>query len=317
MLKLLLILIPIFSFSSNKISFLIHPSPKKINWQNPRALTWSTLNNQVLSIFIKNSRPIGHVALKLSCNDGRFLDYAGMTTLDKKEGRRLTFKNKSGLGSLLHNFRGRLENKEEIIEKSNFNATKGRLSVIDFVISDQACERAKRYLEEFREKKLYLNYGLPNNPLACEGAGCSGFAVGILKVIGFNDESILSHWSESIRIPHTLVGPHSKKLYFDSNEEAHLLNENFNKVSTLEMLTTSTTWEEFYASYSIPEPPLGIQKFYQVDFYSPNYMDKWVKSHLENSKYKVEKVRDKFYRLTMNLEEIPVPVGNIWHECRK
>jgi hypothetical protein len=127
----------------------------------------------------KYQHPLGHVSIRLNCPNDKINEYIGMARLNFAESRDLLLFDGAGLGTLLHNFQGRLEGKDDIEPDVDYNAKRGDVILISFKINDKACKNTKKFLDSYKEGEFWRNYGLPNRPLKGQGSGCSAFATSI------------------------------------------------------------------------------------------------------------------------------------------
>jgi len=151
---------------------------------------------------------IGHASVELSSdepNDGdaktpeRF--FTGMTSDNQKENRELILFRKRGLGVLFHQYDGYLESADFLDREREQRLKRGNFSFVRFQLSLESYERARRYLHEYRARKVDRYYGLPHRPRHAEGSGCSAFAVSVAEVAGVMNEELKRHWSLEVKVP--------------------------------------------------------------------------------------------------------------------
>ena len=177
----------------------------------------------------------------------------GMHYRDKKEGVKLLFKDKTGMGLLFHNMVGRFDIEEDIdIAKEDFY--RGKTSVTTMLVDSDKCERLKQYGENFKDDGEQYNYGLDNNPFVTVskltdfednksfaqkekgipfGAGCSGHVMSALQELSLNEAEYFQMWFSKVRVPETLIGQYSDQIYYtkEETEEFHDLNQDTDKKS--------------------------------------------------------------------------------------
>jgi hypothetical protein len=149
---------------------------------------------------------LGHVTVKLECEDGTSL-HTAMTQEDPMESVRLLTTGRIGLGILFHRFAGRLENREEIERRLDRNR---RVRFVKFALSGTTCGRLMDYAREFETQGHSRTYGLPLRPRKGEGAGCSAFAMSFLEVAGALQHTSVreasERWSRTLQVPKAKIG---------------------------------------------------------------------------------------------------------------
>lgn len=182
-------------------------SPLGVNWSSPWHLAVSTLKNQIAPVGKKRAYSISHVFVELKCDSqGKHL-FRGMTSAPGTEDRDLVFKEKYGLGTMFHSYKGVLEKDQSIVNDLAPYEGHKRHSELSIKVSAAACERMIAYVDEYEALGYGNMYsGLQADPLKREGSGCSAFGVSFMRVAGLMDESITKNWIESIDIPTRLIG---------------------------------------------------------------------------------------------------------------
>jgi len=205
---------------SHELVLFFYPSPG-LNWMNPKALTFTTALNKLSG----RSRGIGHVSIMIRTPTEFVL--TGMTQLDRNEGRNEVLFGGYGLGILLHNFKGALEEGAKLMpELVKRSRQKGKLSFLRFAVNAEITSRLFQYLNEYRTKGYDRFYGMKNRPLHGEGSGCSAFGASFLETAGILREEFRREWTRTFNIPRDLIGgPITGK-----------------KVSFLEMLRRADRW---------------------------------------------------------------------------
>jgi hypothetical protein len=207
---------------SHELVLFFYPSPG-LNWMNPKALAFSTVRNN----FFGRPRSIGHVSVMIRTPNEVAL--TGMTQLNKAEGRREVLLDGYGLGILLHNFKGALEDGKELMpELEKRSHRPGHLSFLRVAANEDITNRLFEYLNEYKRKGFDQCYGMRNRPLHGEGGGCSAFAASFLEAAGLMHDDFQREWTRTFNIPHDLIGgPITGK-----------------KVSILEMLRRADRWAQ-------------------------------------------------------------------------
>lgn len=185
---------------SHELALFFYPSPG-LNWMNPKALTFTTVRNK----FLGRPRGIGHVSVMI--RTPRDFVLTGMTQLHRNEGRSEVLFGGYGLGILLHNFRGALEDGAKLIPELEKRAVRpGWLSFLRVSVNDGITDRLLAYLEEYRRRGCDRFYGMKNRPLHAEGGGCSAFAASFLETAGVLREEFAREWTRTFNIPRALIG---------------------------------------------------------------------------------------------------------------
>lgn len=168
---------------------------------NPKALTFTTTRNKLLG----RPRSIGHVSVMIRSEKDYVL--TGMTQSNKDEGRREVLFGGYGLGILLHNFKGALEEREHLVPELEKRSVKpGWLSYLRMQTNEKINGRLLDYLSEYRKLGCDQWYGMRNRPLYGEGGGCSAFAASFLETAGLLSEEFTREWTRKFNIPHELIG---------------------------------------------------------------------------------------------------------------
>ena len=193
--------------SMNTLTLYFYRSPVKLNWNTPGSLTRTTLLSGSKDLLRgQENIALGHVTVKLECEDGSSL-HTAMTQEDPMESVRLLTTGNIGLGILFHRFAGRLENREEIERRLDRNRN---VRFLKLTLSGPTCSRLMAYAREFEAQGHSRIYGLPLRPRKGEGAGCSAFGMSFLEVAGVLQASPLreasTRWSRSLQVPNSMIG---------------------------------------------------------------------------------------------------------------
>lgn len=290
MLKLRWLLFIFFIFSTSSLSaaeleFYFYRSPYGLEWDSPKKLLISTIENYMSG----EAHIIGHVHIKLSCSSTASPVYSGMTMADSSEEGKLLLEDQVGLGIMFHNFKGKLEDSNEVEREVGQEVPTGRLNILRLKISETTCERLKTYYHDYKINDYGKNYGLTNRPLNKEGAGCTAFAFSYFQLAGFSDIEEFQKWSRQMRVPESLIGGGSTG----------------RRIDLLEILFSPDS--KRWANQN--EPGRDIV-FWDADLmYS--WVDKLWNSKRKNIKYK-KFMRGKSKGIYMDLSEIYTPDGEIW-----
>lgn len=276
---------PLVSESDNELTLFFFPSPYGINWESPTSVTRSSVANRITF----KDRNIGHVAIEIKCRsktpEENFHYLTGMTG-DTSMSKKLLFQG-LGMGILFYNFPGSIEPsqklKDEILEKIESN----RVNFVKFKINKNSCVRVANYLNEFVEKGMDVNYGLPNRPLFGEGSGCSAFGASFLELTGLINDEFKTAWSKTINVPNNLIGTPIQE----------------QKVSLTNLLFSDLKW----ATENEPHT--------KISFWDPDAMFNWVNLKVKNFKatddFVITKVKNT-HGLIYDKRHIDTPPHDIW-----
>lgn len=196
------------SFLSHADEMRLHiiKSPLGIDWKSPWRLVNSTLHNQLVFFKQKRVYSISHVFIELKCDSlGKHI-YRGMTSESNSEERELIFKQKYGLGTMFHFFKGQLEKEDTILKDLAPYEGARRKAELAIKVSSRACERMLLYAQDYEDLGFGKMYsGLQADPLKGEGAGCSAFVVSFMRVAGLMDE-FTQDWKQVIDVPKRFIG---------------------------------------------------------------------------------------------------------------
>lgn len=186
----------------NSLTVHIIPTAHGLNWNSPKDIFLSVLKNELT--FWDNQWPIGHVSLELHV-DGEESIYMGQTAEKFSEFQEQLFHDHIGFGVLTDHVEGKLQDVKALKRDYGRAMTKkGKIAFATFKLPEDKCRKIKRYLEAYEEKKIWDKYGLYNDPLKGEGAGCSAFVSSCFRLIGLSD--LAENWSRTIYIPYRLIG---------------------------------------------------------------------------------------------------------------
>lgn len=238
----------------NTLTIYFIPSPLRLDWSTPTKLARSILLNKLTF----KKRFMGHVNIELKYKGEHYLTGMAASKLNAPE---LLLKDNIGLGVIFHIFKGRLEDKEDLVPEltSYLKIGNKAMNFIEYEISDDAAERIKEYLTQFKEKKLDSYYGLFNSPLHGEGAGCSAFGASVLEVVSLLTDEHKKEWTRCFKVPHSLAG-------------APLTN---NKISFFNLLFKNYTWAK------------DGEKSTEIFFFDPDLMHAWVEKKLNEKSARI------------------------------
>lgn len=203
----LLLLLLSTQLHADELKLHLMRSPLGVNWSTPWKLTVSILKNQIAPVGKKRPYSISHVFVELKCDSQGKHIMRGMTSATTTEERDLVFKQKYGLGTMFHSYKGTLEKEDSIIPNLAPYEGHKRRAELSIKVSPEACARMLAYAEEYETLGYGNMYsGLQADPLKREGSGCSAFAVSFMRVAGLMDDSITKSWKEVLDIPTRLIG---------------------------------------------------------------------------------------------------------------
>jgi hypothetical protein len=199
----------IFSLKSTYLhadEFKVHViKPRlKVRWNSPSSLGITSGLNSIT----KDYAPIGHFAVELNCSqelsNGVSKVLTGMERVNKKESKRITLKNKLGLGGMIYSFKGSLVSEKVSRMEIQKAKKQRRLKTLVMPISKVDCHRGLLFIEKWIKHGSYKVYGGNKDSIRGEGGGCADFMSTLFKVItGLNPPS---EWFVKLRIPRDLIG---------------------------------------------------------------------------------------------------------------
>lgn len=233
---------------ANTLTLHFVPSPTGINWKGPRALADSVLKNELARVNGGNRHPIAHVYEELNCGGQHLV--TGATDVGNTQELTALMKQGYGLGVVLKDYVGTLDNQEAAEKDLAAMHATGRANFITFIISDKTCGRLFDYLKEYQARNYDKTYGgLNARPRRGEGSGCAAFSVSFLELAGLKTDEFEKEFSQSLIIPRRFAGGDLTR----------------SRVSLLKILFAfSATWDKDLSKGGIP-----------VHFYNPERMYDW------------------------------------------
>lgn len=275
------------------VNLFIARSPNVLNWKSPSTLARTLLTNSISGMVGERNITLGHVNLEVVCN-GRTTNM-GMHYREKKEGIKLIFKDKVGLGLVFYNMVGRYDTKEDIdIAKKDFY--NGKTSIITMVVDQQKCERLEQYGKNFKTSGEQYKYGLNNNPFNTNskladpnlvakftqngdempfGAGCSAFIVSAMQELDIDHMLTFEKWYAKVKVPQALIGQYSDQIYYTADEMKEYKAMNINpgkEVSIFKVIAKGKRWAT------------ASEAGKEIVYYSPNKIYDWVETESESLK---------------------------------
>ncbi len=281
--KIILLLFSFNAFSQGELIFNVHKSPFGIDWSSPKNLVSSTVKNSLYAFFRSYSHSLGHVSITLQCPDQKIDRWTGMARKSKKESTKLVLFKGAGLATLLHNFQGKIETKEDIEPDVELNMQRSEAVRMIYKINREQCIQLNNHIDMFLAKNNQFNYGLPNSPLENTGSGCSAYAMSFLIKTNLYDKNLGKLWSDYVHIPEELIGPYNSNLYSEERTEPMELNNIKDKISIFTLLFTDKTW----ASPNNPDTK-------SVYYWSPDKMYEWAQQVIKDKSYPIKKNKNSF-----------------------
>ncbi len=192
--------------TAQELTLYVLPAPKPINWQSPRSLVFSYINNAIIANKYGRGQKhaIGHVMVELKYKDHYAL--VGTTATSNRYMMHKVMHRGWGLGILFATINGKLEeaniNQPQLQERT----ASGEMVYIRYKINAQMFERLWAYLQEYKARGYDKYYNGENNPRAGKGAGCSAFGYSFLEVGGLQHLLNDNAWKVNVRVQEGLIG---------------------------------------------------------------------------------------------------------------
>jgi|GEM_PF-3842507 len=185
------------------LELFVIPSPRGFDWSSPRGLFFSLRNYLIRT----RNHKIGHAMVVLSKN-GRAVVATGMTGETNWQVIWDLLVHWRGLDVLFRIFRGRLEQHEFVLRDIEKHKASGHIEQMRFALNSEQFDRCVQHLEDWCERGRYRNYGLAFDALTLNGASCTSYALGYLKVAGLLRDEHERNWVRTVQIPkHYLSAP--------------------------------------------------------------------------------------------------------------
>jgi hypothetical protein len=235
--------------AANELTLHFVPAPTPIDWTRPETLARTTLLNQFAKYHGGDRHSIGHVFEELECGNSHF--FTGADDIGDSQEENALFKGGEGLGIILRNYVGILNNTDEAETDLAEMHASGRSNFLRFQVSEETCHRLVKYVKQYQLRGYDKIYGgLNARPRRGEGSGCSAFGVSFLELAGLEVPEFESSFMRSFIVPRKFVGGDLTQT----------------KVSFLKILFAKTVgWD----------PDLSANGF-ALHFYDPELMHAWV-----------------------------------------
>ena len=196
---------------SGEVTLHFIPAPTRTDWRSPQKLAVSAVKNQLAPVNGGQRHEIGHTYVELSCRGAHF--FTGATSDGNSEERKDLFLTGYGLGIVLKNFKGKLDDADLAAKDIETMQATGRSNFMKFLVSDSTCDRLLEYWTEYQMLGYHHVYaGLNARPLFGESSGCTAFGMSFLELAGLQIPTFEKAWMTHVIIPRKFVGgPHTGK----------------------------------------------------------------------------------------------------------
>ena len=228
---------------------------------------------------------ISHVNIRLRCQGSSEI-LLGMTGEEENAYyiKKLLLEG-GAMETITENTRGRFYTKSEVEKWLPYMKAKGKMHQLSYNINAKTCSQVRQYLTNYSKAQQDRIYGgLGTEPLKGVGAGCSAFAMSVLKVAGLYEQTFEHHFTRTLRISKRMINTPEQKAelgFFD------LFFKNY------------SSWA------SADEPHV------QIHFWDPQLMYDWVKNvgsgNLQWSRTHKVLWDQNSIVLQVNAEKLPIP----------
>ncbi len=277
--KALLLVCLLFAFCTHLVNaepavneFIMYAFPPAVplDWSTPLRLAYGAgIKGRLVFEHGKNKHTIGHCFMELKGADGERELTGSTTAADAPSDADFITKHGYGLGVLFAPMKGALDSSEKLDGELLDRYQTGKVTFVRFVINQEAYDRMKQYIDEYREKGYDSIYNGTNEPRKGKGAGCSAFAMSFLDVCGYIDPYFEKNWIRRVKMPKHLVGGPITG----------------NKVS-LARLLTKARWAK------------DGEEFIPLEMWDPQLMYEWVQ--------KVVRIANKLYAKEGNYDKLTI-----------
>jgi hypothetical protein len=227
--------------NNNFISIQVQRSNEYLNWKSPSTALASLVKSSTNSLLNDYRHVFGHVTLVYGKN-GVIRGY-GETGDHQSEDIKLLM---NGFGlTVFTNFSfidGHLETDEEV-NVNNYECVMerdGKFAWITFLVSDETVTRLENYINEFRDRKGYVNYAFTADAKNFQGAVCTTFVNAALEASGIG-LPMIDKWVRNVNVPSKLMG--FKSSYLPKMEWARYTGPyRADKAVYLATILATTSW---------------------------------------------------------------------------
>ncbi len=188
--------------NSHTLILYVIPSPFGFDWSSPRGLLTSTINYLVPG----KRHYIGHVAVELRKN-GKAEVATGVTGETNTQVLRELTVGRQGFSFLFKTFRGRVEKSADVLADLALHGQKRKLGYMVFDLTPEQYQRGCEFLALWFNQGQFRKYGLWQNPLRDEGAGCVSFGIAVLEKCGVLTSEMRQSWCRELKVSSRWLGP--------------------------------------------------------------------------------------------------------------
>lgn len=243
-----------------------------LDWSNPNALTKTNINSIIAKKFQDPGvSTIGHAQIAWQCNDqGKVISgAAGQSGQVNGQGLNVVL---GGWGLSVLDMvypDGEFENEQEVIDRTKVADRFKNFAWIGFRVKKQDCLKLVDFVKTYEEKKAYVNYGFPVDPLKYEGAGCTSFANAALSFISTLPE-LTTGWVRNIHLPEKYIGKLTEDPYLAKPLVKAKNKEEEKKIPVTEFLFGAESWAkdgEPYQDFYYYDPELFFESAVHLENY--------------------------------------------------
>lgn len=250
-----------FGQGLNKLTVYAFRSSAPLDYATPRQLAFSLVKSfrNRRNPNAESSHFLGHLSVQIQCRaTGLSPSFNALASISGGENDFATVMRSlsrgGGLDPVLATYKdGHFE--DETVARNDIvqNAKRGGLRSLEFLISDEACLRAKSFHLEFKSKNYAKNFGLLLNPRKREGAGCSSYVMSVLEVAGMMTFDFRKNWVQTLRVP---------KAYFSGSSDLRPVR------------FAKTLGGLMAAPWATPQTP-----HIEIQYWEPTLIYSWIQKH--------------------------------------
>lgn len=189
------------------LQFKLHviPPPKRLDWSSPRTLLKDTLFHHIL----QDPFAIGHFYVEFeSARPNRFGVKRVLTGMSRQAKNRSTLqvmRQKIGLGTFFHDFKGKLDLAKSAEKRLQWAKDKNRLKTICVNLTPERAEILMHEMSAWIEAGSFRHYGGGHVIARGEGSGCAEFGMHFLS-LALGKNAAHPSWIRSVYAPKNLTG---------------------------------------------------------------------------------------------------------------
>ncbi len=262
--------------SAGELTLFVRAPKTPVDWSTPAALARSALQH---TLTFGNSFQ-GSAWVELACGSERTL--AGVRPLSTSFLSAFLIQGQ-GLGAIAQSFPGTFETLPNLEEERRQKDVR----FLALKLSASQCQRALRYLSEFRTNKVERNYSIAVKPRTADGASAASFAVSFLEVLNLFDQEMLEAWTRTIHVPVSLAGPPLKD----------------QKIGVLVLMSNLGSWAR------------GSEDSIPIKFLDPELIHEWIGQKLVKSKTPLlTEVKASVQGIILKRDHYPTPEDPFWRQ---